>query len=145
VVEREVMPALSTGAIVVMERYVDSPLAHFGAAGDLEQSELEGLADWATGRLRPDITILLDRDPSSAPVTSGLSTAEHHWRVQRLLTEMAAADPDRYLVVNADGTPDEVARRVQDALLPVLVARKADPQPGTVQLDEIPDPVEAQQ
>ena len=145
VVEREVMPALSTGAIVVMERYVDSPLAHFGAAGELEQSELEGLADWATGRLRPDITILLDRDPSTTPVTSGLSTAEHHWRVQRLLTEMAAADPDRYLVVNADGTADEVAQRVQDALLPVLVARKADPQPGTVQLDEIPDPVEAQQ
>lgn len=145
VVEREVMPALSTGAIVVMERYVDSPLAHFGAAGDLEQSELEGLADWATGRLRPDITILLDRDPSTTLVTSGLSTAEHHWRVQRLLTEMAAADPDRYLVVNADGTPDEVSRRVQDALLPVLVARKADPQPGTVQVEEIPDPVEAQQ
>lgn len=145
VVEREVMPALSTGAIVVMERYVDSPLAHFGAAGELEQSELEGLADWATGRLRPDITILLDRDPSTTPVTSGLSTAEHHWRVQRLLTEMAAADPDRYLVVNADGMPDEVAQRVREALLPALVARKADPQPGTVQLDEIPDIVEAQQ
>ena len=105
VVEREVMPALSTGAIVVMERYVDSPLAHFGAAGDLDQSELEGLADWATGRLRPDITILLDRDPANRrgrPAAS--NTAEHHWRVQRLLTEMAAADPDRYLVVNADGT-----------------------------------------
>ncbi|HEY4024767.1 MAG TPA: dTMP kinase [Pseudonocardiaceae bacterium] len=148
VVEREVMPALSTGAIVVMERYVDSPLAHFGAAGELDQSELEGLADWATGRLRPDITILLDRDPSTTPVTSGLSTAEHHWRVQRLLTEMAAADPDRYLVVNADGTAEEVAGQVRDALLPVLVARKADPQPGTVQRltnTQIPDPVEAQQ
>lgn len=145
VVEREVLPALSTGAIVVMERYVDSPLAHFGAAGELEQSELEGLADWATGRLRPDITILLDRDPSTTPVTSGLSTAEHHWRVQRLLTEMAAADPDRYLVVNADGEADEVAERVQAALLPALVARKADPHPGTVQLGPIPDPVEAQQ
>ena len=145
VVEREVLPALSTGAIVVMERYVDSPLAHFGAAGELEQSELEGLADWATGRLRPDITILLDRDPSTAPVTSGLSTAEHHWRVQRLLTEMAAADPDRYLVVNADGEAGEVAERVQAALLPALVARKADPHPGTVQLGPIPDPVEAQQ
>ena len=148
VVEREVMPALSTGAIVVMERYVDSPLAHFGAAGELEQSELEGLADWATGRLRPDITILLDRDPSTTPVTSGLSTAEHHWRVQRLLTEMAAADPDRYLVVNADGAPDEVAERVRAALQPVLVARKADPRPGTVELNSqtsIPDPVEAQQ
>ena len=146
VVEREVMPALSTGAIVVMERYVDSPLAHFGAVGELEQSELEGLADWATGRLRPDITVLLDRDPSTTPVTSGLSTAEHHWRVQRLLTEMAAADPDRYLVVNADGTADEVAEQVRAALLPVLVARKADPHPGTVPLtDPIPAPVEAQQ
>ena len=147
VVEREVMPALSTGAIVVMERYVDSPLAHFGAAGELEHSELEGLADWATGRLRPDITILLDRDPSTTPITSGISTAEHHWRVQRLLTEMAAADPDRYLVVNADGEPDQVAEQVKAALLPVLVARKADPQPGTVTLDNdsIPDPVEAQQ
>ncbi|HEX4222906.1 MAG TPA: dTMP kinase [Pseudonocardiaceae bacterium] len=151
VVEREVMPALSTGAIVVMERYVDSPLAHFGAAGELDQGELEGLADWATGRLRPDITVLLDRDPSTAPVTSGISTAEHHWRVQRLLTEMAAADPDRYLVVNADGTPDEVAERVRDALLPVLVARKADPRPGTVPFgapqssSPIPAPVEAQQ
>jgi dTMP kinase len=148
VVEREVLPALSTGAIVVMERYVDSPLAHFGAAGELEQSELEGLADWATGRLRPDITILLDRDPSTTPVTSGISTAEHHWRVQRLLTEMAAADPDRYLVVNADGDEDEVAQRVRADLLPVLVARKADPQPGTVPLkatQSVPDSVEAQQ
>jgi dTMP kinase len=133
VVEREVMPALATGAIVVMERYVDSPLAQFGAAGELDQSELEGLADWATGRLRPDITVLLDRDPAStldgAHSGGGLNTAEHHWRVQRLLTEMAAADPDRYLVVNADAPEDEIAERVKAALRPVLVARKANPGP----------------
>jgi dTMP kinase len=132
VVEREVIPALTTGAIVVMERYVDSPLAQFGAAGELDQSELEGLADWATGRLRPDITVLLDRVPAATvdgAMATGRKAAEHNWRVQRLLTEMAAADPDRYLVINADAPEAEVAERVRAALLPALVARKADPRP----------------
>jgi dTMP kinase len=103
-----------------MERYVDSPLAHFTATSTLEHQELEGLVDWATGRLRPDLTILLDR-----PVADGKSIAlEHHWRVQRLLSEMAAADPDRYVVVEADGDPDVVAERVRSAVVPLLATRK---------------------
>ncbi|GAB2871294.1 bifunctional MFS transporter/dTMP kinase [Lentzea nigeriaca] len=120
VVERQVRPALDEGSVVVMERYVDSPLAHFTATSTLEHQELEGLVDWATGRLRPDLTILLDR-----PVTDGKSIAlEHHWRVQRLLSEMAAADPDRYVVVEADGDADVVADRVRSAVVPLLANRK---------------------
>nr|WP_229812887.1 MFS transporter [Lentzea flava] len=120
VVERQVRPALDEGSVVVMERYVDSPLAHFTATSSLEHQELEGLVDWATGRLRPDLTILLDR-----PVTDGKSIAlEHHWRVQRLLSEMAAADPDRYVVVEADGDADVVAERVRSAVVPLLATRK---------------------
>uniref|UniRef100_UPI0039BFD47D bifunctional MFS transporter/dTMP kinase n=1 Tax=Lentzea alba TaxID=2714351 RepID=UPI0039BFD47D len=120
VVERQVRPALDEGSIVVMERYVDSPLAHFTATSTLEHQELEGLVDWATGRLRPDLTVLLDR-----PVVDGKSIAlEHHWRVQRLLSEMAAADPDRYIVVEADGDADAVAERVRGAVLPLLVGRR---------------------
>ena len=120
VVERQVRPALDGGSVVVMERYVDSPLAHFTATSTLEHQELEGLVDWATGRLRPDLTILLDR-----PVADGKSIAlEHHWRVQRLLSEMAAADPDRYVVVEADGDADEVADRVRSAVVPLLATRK---------------------
>ncbi|MBB5956708.1 dTMP kinase [Saccharothrix tamanrassetensis] len=120
VVEREVRPALDTGSLVVMERYVDSPLAHFSAVGSVEPREMEGLVDWATGRLRPDVTVLLDRTPvgSAGP----LDAVGHHWRVQRLLTEMASADPERYVVVDADGTVDEVAERVRTGVLP-LVAR----------------------
>jgi dTMP kinase len=45
---------------------------------------------------------------------------EEHVRVQRLLTRMAAAEPHRYVVVDADGSPDEVAERVFRGLEPVL-------------------------
>ncbi|GDY30751.1 dTMP kinase [Gandjariella thermophila] len=145
VVERRVRPALDAGELVIMERYVDSPLAHLGALGGLDQAELEHLADWATGRLRPDLTVLLDRDPATLPrsavgqpgnptpveppdsgdgqVAGGIGTLEHHWRVQKILTEVAAANPDRYVVVDADGAEEEVAERVRAAVYSVLAAR----------------------
>ncbi|MBW4719817.1 MFS transporter [Saccharothrix sp. SC076] len=127
VVERAVRPALDNGSVVVMERYVDSPLAHFSAAGSVEPREVEGLVDWATGRLRPDVTVLLDRSPSDgrAPVDA----VEHNWRVQRLLTEMAAADPGRYVVVDGDGTVDEVAERVRSMVVPLLTRTAAERSP----------------
>jgi hypothetical protein len=102
---------------------VDGPLADLGAQTGVSFSELEGLANWATGRLRPDITVLLDRDPSAlGGVTAprGISELEHSWRVHKILTEMAAADPDRYVVVDADGSREQVAERVRAALAPLL-------------------------
>ncbi|WP_084477225.1 bifunctional MFS transporter/dTMP kinase [Actinokineospora enzanensis] len=113
-VERQIRPALDRGALVVMERFVDSPLAHLSAAAGFDQAELEGLADWATVRLRPDITVLLDRDPSTLPPRA--DNAEHHWHVQTVLTDMAAADPDRYTVVDGDGSADDVHERVRIAV-----------------------------
>ncbi|OLF15863.1 MFS transporter [Actinophytocola xanthii] len=124
IVERRIRPALDRGALVVMERFVDSPLAHLSAAAGLDPAELEGLADWATARLRPDVTILLDRDPSTVSSETRSRSTEHHWHVQRVLTEMAAADPDRYVVVDADGTPEEVAVRVRIAVQTALAGRR---------------------
>lgn len=123
IVERDVQPALDGGSIVVMERFVDSPLAHLSAIAGLDAKELEGLADWATGRLRPDVTVLLDANPGDAP--PGPISIKDQWRVQNLLSEMAAADPDHYVVVDGDGTEEEVAERVQTAVRAVLVARHA--------------------
>ncbi|WP_084794740.1 bifunctional MFS transporter/dTMP kinase [Actinokineospora bangkokensis] len=120
-VEREIRPALDRGALVVMERFVDSPLAHLSAAADLDPAEVEGLADWATARLRPSLTILLDRDPAKLPPRFG--NADHHWHVQGVLADMAAADPDRYVVVDGDGTPEEVAARVSAAVYVALTTR----------------------
>ena len=125
IVERSIRPALDRGALVVMERFVDSPLAHLSAAAGLDPAELEGLADWATARLRPDVTILLDRDPSTMDPDQAVATkTEHHWHVQKLLTEMASADPDRYVVVDADGSPEQVAVRVRIAVQTALAGRR---------------------
>jgi dTMP kinase len=124
IVERQIRPALDRGALVVMERFVDSPLAHLSAAAGLDPAELEGLADWATARLRPDVTILLDRDPSTLDPAQRRSSSADHWQVQKVLTEMAAADPDRYVVVDAEGTPEQVAVRVRIAVQTALAGRR---------------------
>jgi len=126
IVERDIRPALDAGAIVVMERFVDSPLAHLSAVAGLDASELEGLADWATARMRPDLTVLLDTDPAHSAAggeVSGASSAAHHWRVQQLLAEMASSDPQHYVVVDADGTADEVSDRVRTAVQCALAGR----------------------
>jgi len=123
----EVLPALRAGKVVVIEGFLDSPLARVG--DELDAADLQRLGAWATGALRPDVTVLLDRDPSAhdaAPSTGGIVDA---WQVQRTLTEMAAADPGRYVRVDADGTPDEVAARVREVLTPVVERSHTGPLP----------------
>lgn len=139
-VERVIRPALAAGAVVVVDRFLASPLVQFGVAADraqaeLDPGELESLAAWATGRLRPDVSVLLDRPPASTPPDPEAPDAERsagvvgeeHFRVQRLLTRMAAAEPHRYVVVDADATVDEVAERVFTGVTPLLPARSVDP------------------
>ena len=137
-VERVVRPALDDGAVVVADRFLASPLVQLGVTADrmhaeLDAGELESLAAFATGRLRPDVSVLLDRAPAPAAAAAADLPAsddtvpiplpgEEHLRVRRLLTRMAAAEPHRYVVVEADGAPDDVARRVLAALTPVLPA-----------------------
>lgn len=135
-VERLIRPALAAGAVVVVDRFLESPLVQFGVAADrarseLDPGELESLAVWATGRLRPDVSVLLDRAPV-ATVASGLP-GEEHIRVQRLLTRMAAAEPQHWVVVDADGPPDGVAERIVAGLATLLprppVTPSTDPAP----------------
>jgi dTMP kinase len=120
-VERVVRPALAAGALVVADRFLAVPLAQFGVATDgLDPRELEDLAVWATGRLRPDVSVLLDRAPTGEATPAVGLPGEEHVRVQRLLTHMAAAEPHRYVVVDADGPADEVAERVLVGLAPLV-------------------------
>ena len=123
-VERVVRPELDGGAVVVMDRFMASPLARFGAAAEQigtgpDDGELENLARWATGGLRPDLSVLLDRAPEARP-EPGVAGVEHA-RVQKLLARTVAThEPQRSVVVDADGTEDEVAARVLDGVLPLL-------------------------
>jgi dTMP kinase len=122
IVERIIRPALDEGAVVVVDRFMASPIAQFGVAADrmdaeLERGELERLASWSTGGLRPQISVLLDREAVSAP--EGIA-GEEHGRVQRLLAGLVAAEPQQYVVVAADGDPAEVATRVLTGVTPSL-------------------------
>jgi dTMP kinase len=122
-----VLPALERGAVVVTDRYVDSSLAYQGAGRSLELSEVARLSRWATGGLVPDLTLLLDIDPAvglrripDAPDRIEQESSAFHERVRQGFLDLAAADPDRYLVVSAAESPDQVHAQLRARVLPML-------------------------
>jgi dTMP kinase len=121
-----VVPALERGAVVITDRYVDSALAYQGAGRDLTRAELERVTRWATHNLRPNLTVVLDIDPAdghrrfdsrdrleSEPLA-------FHERVRASFLDLAAADPEHYVVVDAAGEPDAVAAAIRERLEPML-------------------------
>lgn len=120
-----IRPALASGADVVCDRYVDSMIAYQGAGRVLDAAEIARLARWATGGLRPDLTILLDVDPDDALAAKDLgdrleSAGESfHHRVRDGFLALAAEDPDHHLVVPARGARAEIAERIRNAVLQV--------------------------
>ncbi|WP_244931088.1 dTMP kinase [Nocardioides sp. W7] len=125
-VDTVVWPALRRGEVVVTDRYVDSALAYQGAGRALVVAEVEGVMRWATGDLRPHVTVLLDLEPDT-----GLGrfegrdriegeSREFHQRVRAAFLRMAAADPDHYLVVDARLPVEEIAALVLDRVRPLL-------------------------
>jgi dTMP kinase len=133
-----VRPALARGAVVVCDRYVDSMLAYQGAGRVLDPGAVELIARWATADLRPDLTILLDTDPTDAVHgKAGKDRVEaaggsFHERARAFFVELAERDPARYLVLDARRTREEIAaaiaRRV-DQLVGLDAARtgRSDP------------------
>ncbi|MGI8768037.1 MAG: dTMP kinase [Propionibacteriaceae bacterium] len=133
-----VEPALARGSVVVCDRYVDSMLAYQGAGRALSLSEVEGIARWATGDLRPDLTVLLDLGPELAVARlrnkDRLEGAgvEFHQRARAFFLDLAAADPDHYLVLPARLPRHEISAAIQDRVKPLLVARGLSAGAGTM-------------
>ncbi len=131
-----IRPALDRGAIVVTDRYVDSSLAYQGAGRLLPVSEVATLNQWATGGLTPDLTIVLDLPPvvglqrreRSGDRLEAEPTAFHE-RVRRGFLELAEAEPERYLVLDATRPPDELSREIQGRVRELL----PDPVPMTAE------------
>jgi dTMP kinase len=140
-VQSVIIPALERGAIVVTDRYVDSSLAYQGGGRQLPVAEIAELNAWATDGLVPDLTILLDLPPSTG-LGRRVSSAdrlesepvEFHQRVRAAFRSRAAADPARYLVLDAARPEAEVSRdiqvRVRD-LLPDPVPLAAEDNTGS--------------
>ncbi|MEU8707238.1 dTMP kinase [Streptomyces sp. NPDC048565] len=131
-VDSVVRPALERGAIVISDRYIDSSVAYQGAGRDLAPTEIARISRWATSGLVPHLTVLLDVDPETArerfteaPDRLESEPAEFHTRVRSGFLTLAAADPARYLVVDAGQEPESVTTVVRhrlDRLLPLSEA-----------------------
>jgi len=117
-----VEPALAAGAVVISDRYIDSVIAYQGAGRELAGEDIERLANWATGGRRPDLTVLLDADPADAVETIAAKDRlegaglEFHQRARQGFLDLAARDPDRYLVLDARQPREAVANAVLSAL-----------------------------
>jgi len=121
-----VATALRRGAVVVCDRSVDSMLAYQGAGRVLALDEVEQVARWATEDLRPHLTVVLDTDPEQAVHTKAdLDRLEavgdgFHARARQFFLELAAREPEHYLVLDARASRPEIAARVVDRVAPLL-------------------------
>lgn len=121
-----VRPALERGEIVVQDRYIDSSEAYQGAGRVLGADEVRELSLWATQGLLPDVTVLLDLDPTdgrkrldSARTRYDRLEAEKqdfHTRVRDAFLTRAAQEPDRILVVDAARDLNEIAATIRERI-----------------------------
>lgn len=125
-----VRPALQRGDVVIQDRYLDSSVAYQGAGRVLDAAEVRALSMWAAEGALPDVTVLLDLDPQAA--RARLDSADKpfdrleaekddfHQRVRDAFLALAAADADRFLVVDASERADEVAARIRARIEPLV-------------------------
>jgi dTMP kinase len=132
-----VRPALGRGSVVISDRYVDSSLAYQGAGRTLPVQEISWLSSWATGGLKPDLVVLLDVDPTvglDRVSSRGLGkdrleseSRSFHERVRYAFLDLAAADPKRYLVLDAARPVDEITAAVATRLTGLLADETHQP------------------
>lgn len=124
--EKVVRPALQRGAIVITDRHVDSSIAYQSGGRGLAAVDVIALSEFATEGLRPDLVILLDIDPAvaweraqtraDAPDRLESEPTEFHTRVRDVFRSRAAADPARYLVVDATEAIGVITAIIEDHL-----------------------------
>ncbi|MEU6723407.1 dTMP kinase [Nonomuraea wenchangensis] len=141
-VEKVIRPALHRGSLVITDRYVDSSLAYQGAGRALAPDDVSKINAWATGGLVPHLTVLIDTPPEVGLTRLGgavdrieAEPLEFHERVRKEFRKLAAAAPERYLVVDGTQPMDEITRQIQDRiheLLPDPVPRESEDITGTM-------------
>jgi dTMP kinase len=127
-VEQVIRPHLQRGGIVISDRYADSTLAYQGYGHGLPLDPVRAIINFATGGLKPDLTLLLDLD-----VELGLQrrtqggewnrldayALDFHRRVRQGYHQLVQAEPQRWVIVDASPAPE----RVQEALRQVVTER----------------------
>ena len=129
-ISTKVRPALERGDVVIQDRFIDSSIAYQGAGRDLGIDEVRDLSMWATGGLMPDLTILLDLDEDAARLRLDSArtrfdrleneAASFHRRVREVYLELAAADPARFLVLDATDAVATLADSIRSRVSTLL-------------------------
>ena len=132
-VRNVIRPALDAGTWVVSDRFSDSTIAYQGYGRGLPLDEVRRANDFACGGLSPDMTLLLDVAPETALArrrrreTSTNTSADRieragddfHSRLRAGFAALAAAEPDRIKVVDANGGVDDVWTRIWNLVKPL--------------------------
>jgi len=135
-VQERVAPLLEAGHWVLLDRFVDSSLAYQGAARGLGREQVGAINDFATGGLRAERTLLLRIDPATGRARSGargapdrLESEDHRFfaAIVAAYDELAAAEPERFRVLDASRPPAQVLDDALAALGNLLPA--AQPRP----------------
>jgi len=124
-----VRPALAAGTVVLQDRYLDSSVAYQGAGRVLDPEEVRGLSLWAAEGLLPDLTVLLDLDVDASLGRVAASrdrydrleseARDFHERVRVAYLGLAAAEPERFLVLDASLSVDELASAIRERVGPL--------------------------
>jgi dTMP kinase len=136
-VEQIILPRLAQGEVVLCDRYADSTYAYQGYGRQLDFATLRTITEFATQNLKPDLTIYLDLNVETGLQRKVEANAagegewnrmdqlkiDFHQRVRSGYLEMAKNEPDRWLVVNASGTIEDINRSICDRLEKVLAER----------------------
>ena len=132
-VASKIRPALAKGQIVISDRYLDSSVAYQGAGRQLDLTEVRDLSLWAVDNLLPDLTVLLDLDAEAASIRRGQTGAEPD-RLERekisffeaareTYKELAAAEPNRFHLVDAAQDPESIWKQIQPRLETLLESK----------------------
>lgn len=126
-VEEVIRPALAAGKVVICDRFGDSTLAYQGYGHQTDLETLTYLVNYATGGLKPDLTLLLD-----IPVKEGMQrkvdndsewnrldayAEAFHCRVREGYLTLAGAEPDRWAIIDAARSKEQVQQSMQQAIL----------------------------
>lgn len=131
-VEQIIRPALAQNKLVMSDRFVDSTIVYQGIVGGVARNDVDAMNHIACGDIYPDVTIILDIDSQI-----GLARAKsrgagedrfeakglaYHEKVRAGFLDIAADDPSRCVVINANRTPDDIAEDIWQVVLPHLQA-----------------------
>ena len=142
-VAQVVRPALERGDIVLCDRYLDSSVAYQAGGRDLSADVVRRLSLWASQGLLPKRTYLLDADPSQSksrldhePDRLESAGDDFQQHVRQAFLQLAQKEPDRFLVIDATQSIDQIWQIIQDDLDKLVEGREPDlPQVD----DELPD------